>query len=195
MASPQATKKIEHLKARLKGLGKHTLSGWKGSAVSGGTGVAVGAAYGWARENVDYVKKNPRQTGYVVGGAAVLAGHMLKKKQRDAGSGAIGAGGLLIGLQFFANSNEDKKAEADKAALAGVAPGAKGLDGGNAGALVDPGAGWSGMPDAGDIEGNNATEANRGTSAYGASGLDGGNAGAVIDPDSAGWDDVMGLEA
>lgn len=120
-------KKIEALKARLKGLGHKLARGGKGTLIAGGTGVGLyylekvvdsnwgkGAA---AESGKDEDNKLGEYQDMIVGAAYAAGGHFVKRKQYDAGTGMAAVGGYIFGrgMDHMMSKKKDGGTEADKA--------------------------------------------------------------------------------
>ncbi len=113
-------------------------SGGKGTAVAGGSGVAVFFLHTLAAGKVQAIANNPLLTPLGI----VAAGHFLKKKMPSVGAGVIGAGGYALGLAIQAKRMTAAAQTTQTGAL---------LEPGNVGALLEPGnVGAYEIPDAAD---------------------------------------------
>jgi len=154
MASPKLQEKLEHLKARLKGLHAKIGGGLKGSAFAVGTGAIGYYAADMAVQKVEFLQKD-----YVLPAVLIIGGHLIKRKQYDIGTALMAIGAFLGAQTFKTNSEKDKGSTTSTTttvpAMSGSPAGvsATGLDGGNAG--------WNMMERAGD---SGALQSGRSTS-------------------------------
>jgi hypothetical protein len=135
--------------------GGNFVRGVKGSAYS----VAVGAVAWDVGKMLTEKSTTIRDNAYALPILYAVGGHLLKRKQYDAGAGLLGVAGF-IGRQAY-DSEQKKKAAAPSTVATGIAgaanaaPGAtaKGVSGGEAGALVGR---WTRVIDTRGVSGGEA---------------------------------------
>jgi hypothetical protein len=137
--------KLDRAKERAKTLAKKIASGTKGTIIAAGTGVASAWVLPMAADKIDALNDDKNENAaYYKGGALIVAGHLVKKKQYDAGTGLAAIGGYIIGEHLHKKSEEDSSSTSSGAAT----------DMKTAGALMDVDAGWTMLesrPDAGAV--------------------------------------------
>ena len=116
--------------------GANIVRGIQGSAYSAGVGAASWDVGKMLNEKSETIRTQPYALAILYG----VGGHLLKKKQYDAGAGLLGVAGFL-GRQAYDNESKKKAAATPTGAATGaaatVAAGtAKGVSGGEAGAMV-----------------------------------------------------------
>lgn len=128
--------KVNKALAAARKHGANIVRGAKGSAYS----LVTGAVLWDVGKTINEKSKTAQENAYTIPIVYAIGGHMLKKKQYDAGAAMLGVAGF-IGRQAYA-AEEQKKADKAKAGgLTGAmntppAGPTKGVSGGEAGAVV-----------------------------------------------------------
>lgn len=143
-----SSERLAALRARIRNAGgaaaRGASRGGKGSAISALTGAMAYYAGNFAGDKIDFLKSHP----LALPGAMALAGHFLKRKNHDAGTALIGAGGFAGAMAF----SQMQLAQANKP-----------TSGFDAGALINAGA--YGEFEAGDLRDTSATSDTHGAGA------------------------------
>jgi hypothetical protein len=151
MAMDKKDKKIEALKARMKGIGSKIARGGKGTMIAGGVGAGtyyvekmIDEKWGPKAEKAEDNKLGDN-ADFIKGGALLVLGHFAKRKQYDAGTGMVGVGGYIAARGLANMKSKDEGTAADKAiADATKASVASGLDAGMMEWTVGDSAGYGG---------------------------------------------------